>query len=246
MGGYLNCFTCVHHTAFTLCVCVCVCVCVRARTRARAIMLWYVLLWVRGQLEGKFFFHFLLLLDIFFIYISNVIPFPGLSSKNPLSHPPSPCLYEGAPHLPTHSHLPALAVPYNGASNTLRPKGRSSHWCPTRPSSATYVAEAMSPFMCTLWLVVLSLGAPGGLASWHCCCPMELQTPSAPSVPSNGWLWASAFVFARLWQSLPGDSHIRFPSQVNKHFPASTIAFRFSDCVRDGSSGGAVSGWPFL
>jgi hypothetical protein len=31
---------------------------------------------------------FLLLLDIFFIYISNVIPFPGFPSENPLSPPP--------------------------------------------------------------------------------------------------------------------------------------------------------------
>jgi hypothetical protein len=41
------------------------------------------------------------LLDIFFIYISNVSPFPGLPFGNPLSHSPSPCLYEGAPP-PTH------------------------------------------------------------------------------------------------------------------------------------------------
>jgi hypothetical protein len=33
---------------------------------------------------------FLLLLDIFFIYISNVIPSPSFPSKNPLSPPPSP------------------------------------------------------------------------------------------------------------------------------------------------------------
>jgi len=30
----------------------------------------------------------------------------------------------------------------------------SSHWRPTRPSYATYAARAMSPTMCTLWLVV--------------------------------------------------------------------------------------------
>jgi hypothetical protein len=31
------------------------------------------------------------LLDIFFYYISNVIPFSGFTSENPLSHPLSPC-----------------------------------------------------------------------------------------------------------------------------------------------------------
>jgi hypothetical protein len=62
------------------------------------------------QISLSFFFG----LDIFFIYISNVSPFPGLPFGNPLSHPPSPCLYEGAPP-PTCSHLPAMAFPYTGA-----------------------------------------------------------------------------------------------------------------------------------
>jgi hypothetical protein len=46
-------------------------------------------------------------LDIFFIYISNVIPFPSFPSKNPVSSPPAP------QH--THSHFLALAFPYTGA-----------------------------------------------------------------------------------------------------------------------------------
>ena len=37
-------------------------------------------------------------LDIFFIYISNVIPFPSFPSENPLSSPPPSALQ------PTHSH----------------------------------------------------------------------------------------------------------------------------------------------
>ena len=37
-------------------------------------------------------FFFLFLLDIFFIYISNVIPFPSFPSENPLSPPPAPHL----------------------------------------------------------------------------------------------------------------------------------------------------------
>jgi hypothetical protein len=38
--------------------------------------------------------------------------------------------------------------------NLHRTKGLSSQWWPTRPSSATYAAGAMSPTMCILWLVV--------------------------------------------------------------------------------------------
>ena len=50
-----------------------------------------------------------LLLDTFFIYISNVIPFPGFPSKKPL-YPLSPPLG----HNPTHSCFLALAFPYTG------------------------------------------------------------------------------------------------------------------------------------
>jgi hypothetical protein len=50
-------------------------------------------------------FSLLFLLDIFFIYISNVIPFPSFPSKNPLSPPPSPCS-------PTYSLLiPGPGIP---------------------------------------------------------------------------------------------------------------------------------------
>jgi hypothetical protein len=45
------------------------------------------------QFPSWYFFSFILL-DIFFIYISNVTPFPGFPSGNLLSHP---CFYEGVP-----------------------------------------------------------------------------------------------------------------------------------------------------
>jgi hypothetical protein len=37
------------------------------------------------------FYYFPFLLDILFIYISNVISIPGFPSENPLSPPPCPC-----------------------------------------------------------------------------------------------------------------------------------------------------------
>ena len=47
-----------------------------------------------------------LFLNIFFIYILNVFPFPGLPFGNSLSLPPSSCLYEGAlpPTHPIQNH----------------------------------------------------------------------------------------------------------------------------------------------
>jgi hypothetical protein len=64
---------------------------------------------------SSLFFSFLL--NIFFIYISNVIPFHGSPPPgNPLSHPPSPCFSEGIPP-PTHPIPPPhLLFPYTGAS----------------------------------------------------------------------------------------------------------------------------------
>ena len=53
----------------------------------------------------KIFFFFLFLLDIFFIYISNVIHFHSFSSKNSLSPPPSP----GSPNHP-HNHSPGIPL----------------------------------------------------------------------------------------------------------------------------------------
>jgi len=45
---------------------------------------------------------------ILFIYISNVIPFPSFPSGNSLSHPLSPCFYEGVPppSYPEPQHFP--------------------------------------------------------------------------------------------------------------------------------------------
>ena len=40
---------------------------------------------------------------------------------------PSPCLYEGAPHPSTYFHIAALAFPYTGSLNNLRPKCHFSH-----------------------------------------------------------------------------------------------------------------------
>jgi hypothetical protein len=54
---------------------------------------------------------FIFLLDIFFIYISNVIPFPGFPSENPLPH----SLLPPPVHQSTHSCFLALAFPYTGA-----------------------------------------------------------------------------------------------------------------------------------
>jgi hypothetical protein len=56
----------------------------------------------------NFYIFLFFVLDVFFIYISNVIPFPAFPSEN-LSTPPSPA------HQPTQSQFLALAFLRSGA-----------------------------------------------------------------------------------------------------------------------------------
>ena len=92
---------------------------------------------------------FVLFVFILFIYISNVTPFPEFPSRNPYPILPPPVSMRVLKHPYTHSHFPSLAFPYTGAWRLPRTKDLSSHWCPTRPSSATYMVGAMGPSMCT-------------------------------------------------------------------------------------------------
>jgi hypothetical protein len=63
-----------------------------------------------NQSHYKINFFFSILLDIFFIYISNVIP--KVTYALPYLAP-----------LPTHSHYLALVFPYNGACKVCKTKG---------------------------------------------------------------------------------------------------------------------------
>jgi hypothetical protein len=111
-----------------------------------------------GHLSFLSFFFFLLycifLFNIFFIYISNVIPFPRFSPRNTLSLPPPLLLWGGSP---TYTHLPTLAFLYTGALSLHRTKGPSCHWCLTRPSSMCDSSHGL--------LDVYSL--VGGLVPWN-------------------------------------------------------------------------------
>jgi hypothetical protein len=101
-----------------------------------------------GVLDSFFILIFFSFLHIFFIYVSNVIPF---TLETPYLILPTLASMRMLPNPPTHSCLPALTFPYTGASSLHRTKGLSSHWCPKRPSLATYATKAMVPSMCTLW-----------------------------------------------------------------------------------------------
>jgi hypothetical protein len=62
------------------------------------------------------------LLGVLFIYISNVISFPGFPSETPYAIPSPFAPMRVLPHLPTPSHLTTLIYHpiYSGASNLHR------------------------------------------------------------------------------------------------------------------------------
>jgi hypothetical protein len=85
--------------------------------------------------------------------------------------------------------------------------------------------------------------------------PMELQTPSTPSVPSltpllgtpHSVQWLAANIHLCFCNALSGPLRRQlYQAPVSMYFLAFTIVSAFIDCIWDGSPGGAVSGWPFL
>ena len=68
---------------------------------------------------------YLFLLDILYIYISNVNPFPTFFFRTTYCTLPPLASMMFLPHQPTHSHLPAFH--YTGASTLHRTTGLSSH-----------------------------------------------------------------------------------------------------------------------
>ena len=77
-----------------------------------------VISFMKSVLHG--FIHFLFLLDIFFIYISNVFPFFVFPTKNVISHLSYPCSQS------ILSHFPVQVFPYTAESNLSRTTGLSS------------------------------------------------------------------------------------------------------------------------
>ena len=91
-----------------------------------------------------FVFHLFFFLDIFFINISNIMPFLSFPPGKPPPYPISPASMRVLPQPPTHSLPPPLpSISYTGASSLHRTKGLTSPWWPTRPSSATYEAHVL-------------------------------------------------------------------------------------------------------
>jgi hypothetical protein len=132
----------------------------------------------------SFFFFLLSLSFCLFYWIFSLFTFQMLSpflvlpgNSLPTSAPPASMRL--FPHPYPHSCLPSLAFPYPGALSLHKTKSLSSHWCLTKLTSASYVAGAMDPSMCTLFHWWLSSCELWGV--WLVdivVLPMGLQMPS--------------------------------------------------------------------
>jgi hypothetical protein len=169
------------------------------------------------------------LLEIFSIYKSNVIPFPG-PPRNPLSFPPHPAAIRIFPHPWTYSQLPTLEFPYMGLSvQSSQDQGPllllisnkaihcyTCHWS----LGSLHVYSLVSGLVpgssgWSRWLILMFILWVANLFSSFS--PFSNSSIGDPHSQSNGWLWASASVFIRLWQSLSENSYIRLLSKCTYH-----------------------------
>jgi hypothetical protein len=142
-------------------------------------------LWT-DKLKSKNIILLLFLLDIFFIYLSNAIPFSGFAS-NILPSPP--CLPSPPAHQPPHSCFLDLAFPTLGHRTVTGPRASSpiddlqGHpllHMQLEPPCVSFGWWFSHRELWEYWLVHIVVS------------PMGLQTPSAPWVvslaPSSGTL----------------------------------------------------------
>jgi hypothetical protein len=190
---------------------------------------------------------FLLLLNIFFIYISNVISFLHLLSETLLYYPPLPLLTNipiSASLSPTLGHWtftesrasPLIDVPQGHPllHMQLQP------WVPP----CVLFGWWFSPLeLWGYWLVLIVVP------------PMRLRTPSAPWVLSLVPLlvnlcsvqWMAVSIHFCICQALAESLRRQlYQASVSKHLLASTISSGYGNCIWDGSPGGVVTGQPFL
>jgi hypothetical protein len=145
-----------------------------------------------------------LLLDIFFIYISNVIPFLGFPSENLLSPPlPSPCsrihpLLLSCPGIPLHWGIKP-SQDQRSLLSLMTDKAILCYICSWSHESPPCIpfGWCFSPWeLCSYWLAHIVV------------LPMGLQAPSASSVlslaPSLGMLCSVEWMTINIvmhWQS---------------------------------------------
>ena len=140
--------------------------------------------------------------------------------RNSLSHPPSPCFYEGVPPLtqPLPSPHPWILLHWGIYQAFIGP--RTSPPIDAWPGHSLLHMQLEPCVLLGWWLSPWEI-----LFFLWGCKPLQLLQSFlwllfwGPRAQSNGWLRASASVFVRLWQGLSGDSYIRLPSAGTSWHP---------------------------
>jgi hypothetical protein len=147
-------------------------------------------------------------LDVFIIYISNVITFPSFSNRNFLSHPLSPCFYKAACP-PTHLFPPPHPViPLHWGIQTTQDQGPLFLMMPDK-TILCYICGWSHESLHLYYLVGSFSPGSSGVFVWLIILfflwgskPLQLLQ-SFPSLPhwephaqSNGWLQESISVLS--------------------------------------------------
>ena len=152
----------------------CFCFCFANMVQIKKLQLW------------KYIFYFKL--DIFFIFISNVIPFPSFLVESPYPIPPLPTSMRVFLYSPTHSCLPDLAFPYTGALSLHRTKGFSFHWLMPDKVILCYICSWSCGSFYVYSLVGglvpgSSVGRGGDMVCWYCCFSYGVAYPFSSFSP---------------------------------------------------------------
>jgi hypothetical protein len=164
--------------------------------------------WINNQeIWGRYVFF----IGYLYILFQMFIPYPQLSLL---------LLWRCSPSHPSTPTSPPLHSLTLGNWAFTGPRASSPTDAPQGASK--YADGAMGPSMCTLWLVILSLGVQGGWSVDIVVLPMGLQTPSAPSAllfllwdpcaQCNDWLWAFT-------SDLPGSGRASQETAISDSVP---------------------------
>jgi hypothetical protein len=157
----------------------------------------------------------------YFLYLHfKCYPLSRSPLQNPLPSPPASVRV--LLHPSSHSCLPALAFPYTGALNPLRPRAV--------PPTDVQQGHPLKHMQLEPWVPPCVLfggpirGSSRGLAGWHYCSSHGAANPLSSFNPfSNSSIMGPALspmvgckhtplYLSGSWQSLSGDSHIRLQS----------------------------------
>jgi hypothetical protein len=184
-------------------------------------------------------------LDIFFIYILNVIPFSQFTHpETSYPHPLSPCFYEGV-HAPNHPLLPPASHPRIPLHWGIEPSQDQGPLLPFMPNKAIlcYIFGWSHGSLHVYSLIDdLVLGSSGGSGWLILFFPLWGCKPFSPLSP-----FSNSSTGDPVLSPMVGYKHL---PQVLAEIQETAISGSYQQALLGIHSlwcpGGPVSGWPFL